>query len=65
MSTDLKIVTLNVNGMNDKIKRTQVYQFLRKNDVDIACIQETYLSKNKQRIIRNEWGGQIFLIMRN
>ena len=50
---------MNVNGMNEKVKRTQIFRYLRQQEVDIACLQETYASRNKHRIYKSEWGGRI------
>ena len=37
------IVTLNVNGFNDPIKRHRVSDWIKKQDPSICCLQETHL----------------------
>ena len=56
----LKVLTFNVNGLSAKNKRTQVFRYLRNQEIDIACIQETHFTKNKRKIFRNEWNAQIY-----
>ena len=36
------IVTLNVNGLNDSIKRRRVSDWIKKQGPSICCLQETY-----------------------
>ncbi|KAI8521367.1 hypothetical protein Bbelb_011210 [Branchiostoma belcheri] len=39
MATDLKFLSLNVNGMKDRCKRAQALDFCRTNGADVACLQ--------------------------
>ena len=41
------VVTWNVNGLNDRIKRTAVLQFLKRHRPFVALLQETHLLGNK------------------
>ena len=43
MNNYLSIITLNVNGFNDPIKRHRTAEWIRKHDPHICCIQETHL----------------------
>ena len=54
------MLTCNVNGLAEKTKRTQLYRYLRVNEIDIACIQEAHCTKNRVKLWKNEWKGQIF-----
>ena len=38
------MVTLNVNGLNDPIKRHRVSDWIKKQDPPICCLQETHFS---------------------
>ena len=38
----LSTVTLNVNGLNDLIKRRRVSDWIKKQDPSICCLQETH-----------------------
>ena len=42
LSSYLSIVTLNVNGLNDPIKRCRVSDWIKKQDPSICCRQETH-----------------------
>ena len=41
LNSYLSIVTLNVNGLNDPIKRCRVSGWIKKQDPSICCLQET------------------------
>ena len=43
LSSYLSIITLNVNGLNDPIKRCKVSDWIKKQDSYICCLQETHL----------------------
>ena len=42
LNSYLSIVTLNVNGLNDPIKRRRVSDWIKKQDPSICCLQETH-----------------------
>ena len=42
LSSHLSIVTLNVNGLNDPIKRRRVMDWIKKQAPSICCLQETH-----------------------
>ena len=37
----IKILSWNVRGVNDPVKRRVIKSFLRSNRVDLVCLQET------------------------
>ena len=39
----LSIITLNVNGLNAPTKRQRLAEFIKKQDTNIYCLQETHL----------------------
>ena len=43
LNSYLSIVTLNVNGLNDPIKRRRVSDWIKKQDPSICCLQETHI----------------------
>ena len=43
MGSYSSIITLNVNGLNDPIKRQILAEWVQKQDPYICCLQETYL----------------------
>ena len=42
LNSYLSIVTLNVNGLNDPIKRRRVSDWIKRQDPSICCLQETH-----------------------
>ena len=40
--TYISIITLNVNGLNDPIKRHRLAEWIQKHDLYICCLQETH-----------------------
>ena len=45
MDPSLKIASLNVRGMNSAIKRLAVYDWTRRQNIDILCLQETFIAE--------------------
>ena len=50
-------VTLNVNGLSDEKKRTNIYQFLKNKTADFTLSQETHSTKENENRWQNEWKG--------
>ena len=42
LNSYLSIVTLNMNGLNDRIKRPRVSDWIKKQDPSICCLRETH-----------------------
>lgn len=57
-NTDLKIVSLNVKGLNHPAKRRKVLEYLSKTKGDIVVLQETRLSGEDADRIKAKWVGQ-------
>ena len=57
---NLKIISNNVRGLNDIKKRTKYFHWLRKNNVDISCIQETFCTKTFEKTFNHSWEGEIY-----
>ena len=57
--SDLKIISCNVRGINDFKKRRSIFNWIRKHQVNIAILQETFSSVEKENQWKNEWGGKI------
>ena len=56
MNKYLSIITVNVNGLNDPIKRHRITEWIRKHDPHICCLQETYLrTKDLHRLKVKGW----------
>lgn len=57
---DMKIISWNVKGLNQTIKRKRVLSHLEHLGVGIAFLQETHLSNREQSKIHKDWVGQMF-----
>ena len=56
---DLKILSLNVRGLNRTIKRRQVFRWLHQQKSDVIFLQETYSSPQTIKTWKAEWGRKI------
>ena len=54
----MKILTLNIRGLNNKLKRTSVFRKLIK--YDICCLQEAYITLKTVELWKSEWDGDFF-----
>ena len=52
-------MTLNVQGLGEKLKRSKLYRIINEEKIDIACLQETHATLSKHRIWKNECGRKI------
>ena len=58
--SDLSIVSYNVRGLCDTMKRKEVFQFLRDKNADLYFLQEIHSTPKLENLWRNERGGTIF-----
>ena len=52
----MNIGSLNVRGLRAKVDRLQIYQFLKKERIDIACLQETHSVEDEEE--NTTWGKE-------
>ena len=52
--------TYNVRCLGDDAKRRQVFHYLHTKKVGLAFLQETHSIKDKAKLWKSEWGGQIW-----
>ena len=55
--TEIKIISVNCRGLGDFEKRKDVFNYLRKKNFYIYCLQDTHFIKENELRIRSEWGG--------
>ena len=58
----MKLLFWNVRGFNQSLKQKKVVNRVRKRNVEVVCLLETRVKKNKmQEIISNKFPGWRFL----
>lgn len=60
LMSNLKVVSLNVKGINHVIKRQNILAFLKKEKCQVAFLQETHLTDLEHIKLRRSWVGQVF-----
>ncbi len=56
----LSIVTLNVRGLRDSVKRKAIFLFCKRSAADLIFLQEIHSGETDVRFWRNQWGNSIF-----
>ena len=60
----LSICSINVNGIKEKHKHSQVFSSLRAENCDIYLLQETHVqSVQEGKLWERDWGGQFRLAL--
>ena len=59
-TAELRILTNNVRGLGDQNKRRELFYWLKLHNISIACLQETFITKDKLCKISQEWEGFSF-----
>ena len=60
MNKYLSIIIINVNGLNDPIKRHRIAEWVRSHDPHIRCLQETHLRTKDLHTLKVKDCKQIF-----
>lgn len=56
--SDIKICSLNVRGIRNKVKRTALFNYFKQMKYDIICLQETHGTKEDFKIWEKHWGAE-------
>ena len=59
MADEVKVCSLNCQGLGDRSKRRDVFSFLRDRNYSIICLQDTHFTNDIHRIIQSEWGYKV------
>ena len=51
--SDLKIISANCQGLRDKLKRTDVCEYLNNLNANIICLQDTHLTQQDENDLKN------------
>ena len=55
--SNLRIFSYNCRGLNDTIKRRDVFNLFQTKKADVLCLQETHFVKDIEKKIYSEWNG--------
>ena len=56
----LTIVSFNVNGLRNDLKRKTIFHFLKMKKFDFILLQETHSNQTDEKLWKCERGGDIF-----
>ena len=59
MVSRVKIISLNVRGLRNQVKRRSIFSYLKNQKATLYCLQETFSKEEDEKIWSAEWGGQI------
>ena len=62
---DLEIISFNVRGLSDFVKRKDVFDFLRNSKADIFCLQELHVTPESEKMFKSQWGGRAWFCPRS
>ena len=54
---DLSIFSMNVRGLGNRVKRRDMFQWLKEHKYDISCLQDVHITQTMESNVRSEWGG--------
>ena len=57
---NVNLLSLNGRGLNKESKRKSIFQYIRKKNIDIAFLQETYSTQDVENLWKNQWGGDTY-----
>lgn len=60
MDNSVRLITWNVKGLGNVIKRKKILTHLKKQRANIAMLQETHLSDSEHLKLKRDWVGQLF-----
>ena len=58
--TELKVLSANCQGLGDKGKRRDVFNYLKSKKYNIYCLQDTHFTYDIEKEVRTMWGFECF-----
>lgn len=55
----LSLISFNVRGLRDIKKRTSLFYWLNRKNIDVALLQETYWTESLDSKLNKEWEGKL------
>lgn len=60
LMANLKLVTINVNGLGGAVKRRAIFNSIKEQKSEIIFLQETHSTPGQEKIWSSEWGGKAY-----
>ena len=60
MANMFTLISLNVRGIRERVKRKNIFEWCKMKGGDIVFLQETYSTLDVEGSWETEWGGPIF-----
>ena len=60
-SNYVTVLSANCQGLRDKRKRFDVFNYFKKKKANIICLQDTHLTKQDEKLIRHEWNNDLII----
>ena len=60
---EIKILSVNCQGLGNYGKRRDVLKFLKAKKCDIYCLQDTHFVEDLHNIIEQEWGYDKLMLL--
>ena len=62
LNMDNRLMTLNGRGLRNTIKRRAIFKFIKKNKINVTCLQECHILDKDVDLWKKEWGGEMFVL---
>ena len=56
----MKVVSVNVRGLNFQAKRKTLFTWAEQQKIDVLCLQETFCTENKVKSFNDDWEGLVY-----
>jgi exonuclease III len=63
MGDHINLVSMNVRGLGDRIKRNDIFTKIKEGKISIACLQDTHFDGKLKHKIISEWGSRVEMTM--
>ena len=60
LGNKLKVLSINCQGLRDKLKRADVLNYLRQTGAGIVCIQDTHLTELDTKSTKQIWNNNCY-----
>jgi len=55
----VNVMTINVNALRRKLTRHTIFKNIRKKQIDVCFVQESFITENVQSVFMEDWDGKM------